>query len=122
MDDTLKAASMDRKLRHVVAGIQPPFFVPDLLAMTGEIKQLMGADGSLVEPVQQADGGQFANRMRQGVDADTELADGIRLFVKLALDPPGPQHERGGETADTAADDNRLHGPKTPLKTPKHAG
>src|SRR5579859_354463 len=113
MDDALQAATVDRELRHVMAGIQPALFVPDLLAVTGQIKQLIGADSDLVEPIQQADGGELADRMRQRVDADAELADGIRLLEELAVDAARPQHERGGEAADTAADDNRLHGPNS---------
>ena len=112
MDDALQAAAVDRELRHVVAGIQAALLVPDLLAVAGQIEQLMGADRDLVEPVQQADGGKLADRMRQRIDADAEFADRVRLFVKLAVDAAGPQHERGGEAADTTADDDRLHGSK----------
>src|SRR5215475_6487249 len=62
MDHALQAAAVDRELRHVMAGIQPALFVPDLLTVTGQIKQLVGADGDLVEPIQQADRGELADR------------------------------------------------------------
>src|SRR6267378_6819769 len=54
--------------------------------------------------------------MRQGVDADAEFADGIRLLEKFAADAAGTQHQRRGKASDTAPDDNRLHHP-TPLNT-----
>ena len=55
MNDALQPAAMDRELRHVMAGIEPALFVPDLLAVAGQIEQLVGADRDLIEPVQQAD-------------------------------------------------------------------
>src|SRR5262245_52780802 len=112
MDDALQAAAVDRELRNVVAGIEAALLVPDLLAVAGEIEELVGADRDLIEPVQQADGGQLADRMRQRVDADAELANGVGLLIEFAVNAARPQHERGGEAADTAADDDRLHGPK----------
>src|SRR6267143_6112238 len=54
--------------------------------------------------------------MRQGVDADAEFADGIRLLEQFAADAAGTQHQRRGKASDTAPDDNRLHHP-TPLNT-----
>src|SRR5215475_4955989 len=47
--------------------------------------------------------------MGQRVDADAELANGVRLLIDLAVDAAGMQHERGGETAGAAADDDDLH-------------
>jgi len=47
--------------------------------------------------------------MGQRVDADAELTNGIRLLVELAVDTTGMQHERGGQTADAAADNDDLH-------------
>src|SRR5581483_4843146 len=110
MGHALQAAAVNRELRHLVAGIEAALLMPDLLPMTGQVEQLVGADRDLVEPIEQTDAGKLADRMRQGIDADAELADGIRLFVDLAVDAAGPQHERGGQTTDTAADDDRLHG------------
>src|SRR5688500_15340803 len=50
--------------------------------------------------------------MRQRVDADAELANAVRLLEQFAIDAAGAQHQRGGEAADAASDDDRLH----PLK------
>jgi len=85
-------------------------FTTDLLAMARQIKQLIGANRDFVEPIQKTDACQFADRVRQRVDTDSELTDRIRLLIKLAINAARPQHERGGETADTAADDDRFHG------------
>src|SRR5262249_54249597 len=52
---------------------------------------------------------QFLDRMGQRVDPDAELANGVRLLVDLAVDPAAMQHERGGQTADAAADNDDLH-------------
>src|SRR6202008_29725 len=52
MDHALQAAAVNRELRHLMAGIEPALFVPDLLAVAGEIEQLEGADGSGVELVE----------------------------------------------------------------------
>ena len=109
MDDALQASAMDRELRHVVTGIEAARLAPDFLAVTVEIIQLIGANRGGVEPVQQAKAGQFADRMRQGVDADAEFADGIGLFEQFAVDAARPQHQRGGEAPDAASDDDRLH-------------
>jgi hypothetical protein len=47
--------------------------------------------------------------MGQRVDPDAELTNGVRLLVDLAVDPASVQHERGGQTADAAADNDDLH-------------
>ena len=104
---------MDGELRHLVAGIEPALLVPDLLAVAVEIKQFVGTDGDGIEPVEQSDAGEFADRMRQRVDADAELANAVRLLEQFAVDAARPQHQRGGEASDTAADDNRLHRPNS---------
>src|SRR5258708_31751333 len=54
--------------------------------------------------------------MRQSIDADAKLADGIRLLEKWASDAAGAKHQRGGEAPDAASDDNRL-----PRPTPRNA-
>src|SRR6266702_737490 len=86
MNDALQATAMDRELRHVMAGIEATLFVPHLLAVAGQIEQFAGANGDRVETVQQAEPGEFADRMRQRVDADAEFADRVRLLEQLAAD------------------------------------
>src|SRR5215831_7002091 len=101
---------MHRELRYVVTGVEPTLFVPHLLTMTSQIEQFKGADCNLVEPIKQADRGELANCVRQRVYADAEFANGIGLFVELAIDAAGPQHQGGRKSAYPAADDDRLHG------------
>ena len=109
VDHALQPAAVDRELRHVVAGIDAARLAPDFLTMTIEIIEHVGADRDVVELLQQAEPGEFADRMRQRIDADAKFADGVRLFEQFAADAAGPQHQRGGEAPDTASDDNRLH-------------
>src|SRR5579871_756303 len=109
MDHALQPAAMDRELRHVVAGVDAADVAPDLLAVAVEVIKHVGADRDVVELLQQAELGEFTDRMRQRVDADAEFADGIGLFEQLAADAAGAQHQGRGQAADTAADDNRLH-------------
>src|SRR5262249_34377826 len=45
----------------------------------------------------------------QRVDPDAEFTNGVRLLVDLAVDAAGMQHERGGQTADAAADNDDFH-------------
>src|SRR5258708_106329 len=107
---------MNRKLRNVMAGIDAAGFAPDLLTIAIEIVKHIGADRDVVEPLQQAEAGKFADRMRKRIDADAKLADGIRLLEQFATNAAGAKHQRGSEAPDAASDDNRLHRP-TPRNT-----
>ena len=98
----------------------PRGFAPDFLAMAVEIVKFVGADRDVVELLQQAETGEFADCMRQGIDADAEFADGVRLLEQFAADAAGAQHQRSGKAPDTASDDNRLHRP-TPLNQSAYA-
>ena len=92
-----------------MAGINAAGFAPDFLAVAIEVIKLVGADCDIVELLQQPQTGEFADRMRQGVDADAEFTNCIRLFEQFAADAAGAQHQRRGKAPDTAPDDNRLH-------------
>src|ERR1700722_5231317 len=116
MNHALQPAAMDRELRHVMAGVDTADVAPDFLAMAIEIIEHIGADRAVVALWQQAEAGEFADRMRQRIDADAEFADRIRLLEQFATDAAGTQHQRRGQAANTATDDNRLHR-TTPLTT-----
>src|SRR6266516_2458328 len=109
IDDGLQPAAMDRKLRHLITGVGAAQFAPDLLPEAVGVEQLVGSDPDRVEAIEQPQLRQFLDGMGQRVDADAELANDIRLLVNLAVDAAGMQHERGGQTADSAADNNDLH-------------
>src|SRR5712691_10293207 len=109
IDDALQPAAMDGELRHVVARVGAARLAPDLLAEAVGVDQLVGPDRHRIETIEQAKPRQLLDRVRQGVDADAELADAVGLLIDFAVDAARMQHERGGETADTAADDNDLH-------------
>jgi hypothetical protein len=89
IDRALKAAAMDRKLRHLVTGIQASRLAPDLLAEPIGVEQLEGADGDGIEALEQTEFGQFLDGVRQRVDADAKLADDVGLLVELSVDPAG---------------------------------
>src|SRR5271155_4004264 len=110
IDHALQTAAMDGKLRYVVAGIEPARFAPDLLAEAVGVKQLIGAAAARIEPFQEPERGKLLDRVRQRVDADAELAYLIGLLEDFAVDAARVQHQRGGKTADAAADDDDLHG------------
>jgi hypothetical protein len=109
VDDRLQPAAMDGKLRHLIAGVGAAQLAPDLLPEAVGIEQLVGADSRRIEAIEQPQVRQFLDGMGQRIDADAELANGVRLLVNLAVDAAGMQHEGGRETADAAADDNDLH-------------
>ena len=109
IDHALQAAAVNGELRHVEAGIDAARLAPDLLAEAVGVEQLVGADGDGVEPLQQAELLELLDGVRQRVDADAELADAVGLLEHLAVDAAGMQHQRGGQAADPAADNDRLH-------------
>src|SRR3954447_9768514 len=53
VNHALQAPSMDRELRHVVAGIEPARFAPNLLPEAIGVGELARADRDRVEPFQQ---------------------------------------------------------------------
>src|SRR5882724_324885 len=118
VDHALQPAAMDRELRHVVPGIDAAHVAPDFLAVAVQIIKHVGADRDVIELLQEAEAGEFADRMWQRIDANAELPDRIRLLEQFAADAAGAQHQRRGKAADAATDDNRLHR-STPL-TPRH--
>src|SRR5882724_1501575 len=61
VDHALQAAAMDRELRHVVAGVNAANVAPDFLAMAIEIIKHVGADRDVIELLQQAKAGEFAD-------------------------------------------------------------
>src|SRR3954465_2426527 len=109
-DHRLQPAAVDGELRDVIARIGPAQLAPYLLAETVGVEQLVGSDPHRIEPIEQSKLGQFLDCMRQGVDADAELADGVRLFVDFAVDTARMQHQRRGQAADSASDDDHFHG------------
>src|SRR6201984_865805 len=100
---------MDGELRHLLAGIGAAQLAPDLLPESVGVEQLVGSDPHRVEAVEQPELAQFLDRMRQRVDSDAELTNGVRLLVDLAVDAAGVQHERGGGTPARAAANDALN-------------
>ena len=109
-DHRLQPAAVDGELRDVIACVGPAQLAPDLLPEPVGVEQLVGSDAHGVEPLEQPELRQLLDRMRQGIDADAELADGVRLFVDFAVDTARMQHQRGGQAANAAPDDDDFHG------------
>ena len=109
VDDALQASAVNRKLRHVITGVEPARLAPDLLAETIGIEQLVGADADLVEPRQKPERGELLDGVRQRVDADPELVNAVGLFEDFAIDAARVQHQRGCEPTNAAAGDEDLH-------------
>ena len=109
VNHALKPAAMDRELRDVIAGIEPARLAPYLLSETVGVEQFVGPDRHGVQPFEQAEFGQFLDGMRQCIDADAELPDGIRLLENFAVDPARMQHQRRHQAADARPCDDGLH-------------
>ena len=112
----LQPSAMDGELRKLVACVSTTQLAPDFLTEAVGVEEFVGADADHVEPAEQIELGQLLDGVRQGVDADAELADGVGLLVNLARDPARMQHEGGRQAPDPAADDNDLHGTNSPLR------
>ena len=109
VDHALQPAAMNGELRNVVAGVEAARLAPDLLTETVGIEQLVGADRDRIEPLEQAELGQFLDGVRQRIDADAQFADGVRLLEDFAVDPARVQHQRRDQAADARACDDHLH-------------
>jgi len=109
---------VNRKLRIFETGIGAARLAPDLLADAVHVKQFVGSNSDLVEPRKQPELRQLLDRMRQRVDADTQLAHAVGLLENFAIDPTRMQHEGRCQPPNAATDDDRLHSPRpTPTTT-----
>ena len=79
----VQPAAMDGELRHVVAGVQASRLRPDRLPEMVGIGQLPRPYADRVQTGQQIQGREFADRMRQRIDADTQGSSSRRR-------PPAP--------------------------------
>src|SRR6266576_3319345 len=78
VDDRLQPAAMGGKLRHLIAGVGAAQLAPNLLPETVGIEQLVGSDPRRIEAIEQPQLRQFLDGMGQRIDADAELANGVR--------------------------------------------
>src|SRR5215510_2167107 len=85
----LQLATVNRKLRIVVAGIETTWFAPDLLAESIGVDQLIGANRDAVECVKQTEFCEFLNRVWEHVHTHAEFTNAARLLEYLALDTHG---------------------------------
>src|SRR5260370_22586506 len=83
---------------------------PNFLTEVGQIAQLTRADGDAVELRQQAERSQFANAMRQDVDADAELLHFRGRLEDSAGNVELMQGQRQRQSPDAASRDQDVHG------------
>src|SRR5262245_15968384 len=109
MDHGLQPSTVDRELRIFEPSIGAAGLAPDLLAVAVHVEQFVSADSDGIQSGEQPDLGESLDGVGQGVDANAKFANGIRLLENLAIDTAGMKHEGGGEPANPAAHDDRLH-------------
>ncbi len=100
---------MDRVLRPVVAGLTAARLRPDALAMLVVVSEFGGRNARLGKRAFQAKLGQFPDRMRQHVDADTQRPWHGNGFEHPAIHTNLVQAEGGRQPADAAADNQDGH-------------
>ena len=96
-------------MRPSVAGGEAAGFAPDFGAELGVVGQLGGGDGDFGETVVEAEEGEFADTVRQEVEADAKLADAGNGLEDFDLDTSLGQAESGGESAGSGACDQNFH-------------
>ncbi len=105
----VQLAPMDRELRRLEPGVGPAQLAPHHLPEAVGVDQFPGADARPVQLVEQPEGGEFLDRVRQRVDADAEFAQFAHLLEHLAADAGRVQRQRRRQAADPAADDHDVH-------------
>ena len=116
--DHLQLAPVDGELRPVVARGETARLRPDELAVLRVIRQFRGRNRRRGEPVGQPKLGQFAHRVRQGIDADAEWLDGLHALEHAGIDADLMQAQRRRQAGDARADDQNGHGRSGRLPMP----
>jgi hypothetical protein len=106
---SLQVAAMDRELRHLVTGLYPARFAPDLLSEAVGIDQLARADSNIIESRKEPKFSQLSNGMRQYIDSDSKFSDFWRRLIDVALDSARMQHQAESEPTNTTSDNDDMH-------------
>ena len=107
----VQVGAVDREMRPLVPGSQPPGLAVDQLAVAGEEGVVLRLAGDRRQRVLQAQRAELLDRVRPEIDADPERMDlGRRLEHP---DAPGAaagvDRERQRQAADAAADNDDVH-------------
>jgi hypothetical protein len=101
----LQRATVDGKLRIVIARIETTRFAPDLLAEAVGVDRLSGANRDAIKCVKQTEFCEFLDRVWEHVDTDAEFTNTARLLEYRAFNADGVQAQRRREPAYTPAND-----------------
>lgn len=108
--DPEQLTAMDGELRPAVAGCDTAGLSPYPLPAFRVVDELSGGNGHRIEPIEQAQLGQFPRGVRQDVDADTQFLHAGRRFVDVHVTEAGRMEREGQRHAANAAAGNRdLH-------------
>jgi hypothetical protein len=105
IEHPLELATVDGKLRIVIAGVETTRFAPEFLAEAVGVNQLRGAYSNAIERVQKTEICEFLDRVWEHIDADAEFTNAARLLEHLAFNADGVQAQRRRKPADTPAND-----------------
>jgi hypothetical protein len=114
----LQLATVDGKLRPVIARGTSSRLRPDELAVLRVVGKFRGWNRRRGEPLGEAKLGQFTDRVRQGIDADAEWLDGPYAFEYAGLYADLMQAQRCRQASDAGADDQYGHGRSGRLPMP----
>src|SRR5215510_949212 len=105
IEHPLQRATMDGKLRIIIACIETTRFAPEFLAEAVGVDQLSGANRDAIERLQETEFCQFLDRVWEHVDADAEFTNAARLLEHLTLNADGVQTQRRRKPTDTPTND-----------------
>ena len=80
VENPLQPATVNGELRVVVAGLNTARFAPNLLTESVGIDQFKGTISDAIECLKEAELRELPDRMRQNIDADTQLTNAARPF------------------------------------------
>ena len=107
----VQIGAVDRKVRPLMAGRQPPRLAVDKLAVAREEGVILRLAGDRGERILQAERAQFLDRMRSEIDADAERTD-LRRRLENS-DSAGHagcvDGQRQRQAANAAANDDHVH-------------
>lgn len=110
----LQHATVDGELGPAIAGGHPPGLPPDLLAPFGAVDEMRRGDRSCPELLEQSEGLELQDGVREEVDPDPQRAQLAGRFEDLHLRTDLVEAERRRQAADPGPDDDALEAVEAP--------